>query len=138
MLREAIGDGLHILAFGLRGISESRPATACFPDHEPRECYAFIPIYDLERGDFKISAGTTNCAKACADTIAEHEKCANTPQTAANVDIIIGTLGKKTFCIEASVMALRSVRYILQCSRVDASVLSLMMSSILLDVMEAY
>lgn len=94
-LRAIVGEGFHLLTFDPRGVNGSTPVASCYPDDETRRA--------LSRGDrnskmvedsAEAYAFAVNFARACADTMGEHGRYLNTPQTAADMNSILDAVGQ--------------------------------------------
>lgn len=95
-LRTIVGDGFHLLSFDPRGINSSTPVATCFPDDETRRRAASQgPFYDLFEDSGPAYAFGQGFARSCADTMGEHGRYINTPQTAADMNSILDAVGQK-------------------------------------------
>ena len=95
-LREIVGDTFHIVAFDPRGVGESHPLAIGYLNQEKRERYAPPAVYDIRKDSPRLLAWAANFTKACAETMGEHGKYINTPQTAVDMNNIIDALGQDT------------------------------------------
>ncbi|RYP35443.1 hypothetical protein DL767_003850 [Monosporascus sp. MG133] len=93
-LSAIVGEGFHLLSFDPRGVNGSRPLASCYPDEETRR--KLSPVRDTKPFEDSpdIYAWTQNFVKACADTMGEHGKYVNTPQTAADMNSILDAVGQ--------------------------------------------
>ncbi len=93
-LNAIVGEGFHLLSFDPRGVNGSRPMASCYPDAETRRSLSSVrdtrPLEDSP----EIFAWTGNYVRACADTMGEHGRYVNTPQTAADMNSILAAVGQ--------------------------------------------
>lgn len=94
-LRAVIGEGFHLLSFDPRGVNSSTPLASCYPDAKTREHLARVRFRNVEIDSPETYAWTQNFVKACPDTMGEHARYLNTPQTAADMNDILNALGQK-------------------------------------------
>lgn len=94
-LSEIVGDGFHILSFDPRGINASTPMASCFPTKEARKERSDLRDYELVHDSPEVYAWAHNFVKACADTMDEHGAYINTPQTAADMNSILDSVGQE-------------------------------------------
>ncbi|KAI0185129.1 Alpha/Beta hydrolase protein [Xylaria flabelliformis] len=94
-LNTIIGEDFHLVAFDPRGVNGSRPLAICYPDEETR--HALGPVRDQRvlEDSAEVYAWSKNYVRACAETMGEYGKYLNTPQTAADMNSILGALGQK-------------------------------------------
>ncbi|PFH58542.1 hypothetical protein XA68_13543 [Ophiocordyceps unilateralis] len=86
-----VGPDYHILSFDPRGVGSSLPAARCAPVGE---------VEKLEPGPAQLRdpdsfASTTNLVRACAESMGEHGKYINSPQTAADMNSILDAVGQE-------------------------------------------
>ncbi|KAF5670090.1 hypothetical protein FHETE_4773 [Fusarium heterosporum] len=94
-LSTIVGDGFHLLSFDPRGINSSTPRASCYPTEEARQQLGSVHALDINKDGPEIYAWTHNYVKACEDTMGEHGKYINTPQTAADMNSILDAVGQK-------------------------------------------
>ncbi|KAF4997427.1 hypothetical protein FGRMN_3791 [Fusarium graminum] len=94
-LSTIVGDGFHLLSFDPRGINSSTPRASCYPTEEVRQNLGSVHALDINKDGPEIYAWTHNYVKACEDTMGEHGKYINTPQTAADMNSILDAVGQK-------------------------------------------
>ena len=94
-LSTIVGPGYHILSFDPRGVNGSIPVASCYPDQESRNQLSFMKndYHPLESSADNY-AWATGFARACAETLGEHGKYINTPQTAADMNSILDAVGQ--------------------------------------------
>ncbi|KAI1271774.1 Alpha/Beta hydrolase protein [Xylaria sp. FL0933] len=94
-LSTIIGEDFHLVAFDPRGVNNSRPLATCYPDEETR--HALGPVRDQRvlEDSAEVYAWSKNYVRACAETMGEHGKYLNTPQTAADMNSILDALGQE-------------------------------------------
>lgn len=97
--QDIVGEGFHFVSFDPRGVNGSRPAANYFPETAKRKMQNF-PYTIIHQGirpeDMgELVAGTSTYVRACADTMGEHGRYINTPQTAADMNAILDALGQK-------------------------------------------
>ena len=88
------GGNFHILTFDPRGVNGSRPQAICYPDNEMRKSRSFALSYDALQDTPDLYPWAANFAQACADTMGEHGRYINTPQTAADMNSILDAVGQ--------------------------------------------
>ncbi|CEI61392.1 hypothetical protein FVEN_g5895 [Fusarium venenatum] len=94
-LSTIVGDGLHLLTFDPRGINSSTPLASCYPTKEARQQLGSVHDLDMSKDGPEVFAWTHNYVRACEDTMGEHGKYINTPQTAADMNSILDAVGQK-------------------------------------------
>ncbi|KAK5991864.1 Serine protease Hip1-like protein [Cladobotryum mycophilum] len=94
VLNSIVGEGFHLVSFDPRGVGSSRPTASCYPDPETRRRLSNIRDKDVERDSPEVFAWTKNFVLACSNTMGEHGKYINTPQTAADMNSILDALGQ--------------------------------------------
>ncbi|PHH88018.1 hypothetical protein CDD83_8111 [Cordyceps sp. RAO-2017] len=90
-LSTMVGGDFHILSFDPRGVNSSLPAARCFPAHANGQLNPSTPGLR----DPNLYASTTNFVNACRDTMGEHGKYINSPQTAADMNSILDAIGQQ-------------------------------------------
>ncbi|KAL3952016.1 hypothetical protein ACCO45_013733 [Purpureocillium lilacinum] len=95
-LSALVDERFHILSFDPRGVNSSRPLASCYPDQATRDAMANPNDGDPERDSPGRYAWTTNYVRACADTLGEHGRYVNTPQTAADMNSILDAVGQES------------------------------------------
>jgi pimeloyl-ACP methyl ester carboxylesterase len=93
-LRTVIGNGFHIVSFDPRGVNMSRPLAACYPDDDARTRLSPIREANVMENSAEVYAWTSNFVRSCADTMGDHGKYIDTPQTAADMNSILDSLGQ--------------------------------------------
>ena len=94
-LNTILGEGLHLLTFDPRGINGSSPLASCYPDNETRRDLSNTLDSTNPDNSVQLYAWTSNFVQACADTMGEHGKYINTPQTAADMNSILDAVGQE-------------------------------------------
>ncbi|KAF4442452.1 hypothetical protein F53441_11738 [Fusarium austroafricanum] len=94
-LSTIVGDGFHLVSFDPRGINSSSPRASCYPSKEARRELGSVHDADIVKDGAEVFAWTHNYVRACEDTMGEHGKYINTPQTAADMNSILDALGQK-------------------------------------------
>ncbi|KAI0133018.1 Alpha/Beta hydrolase protein [Xylariales sp. AK1849] len=89
-----VGEGYHLLSFDPRGVNGSKPLASCYPDKEARRSHASVRNSKIIEDSPEIYAWTQNYVKACRDTMGDHGKYINTPQTAADMNSILDAVGQ--------------------------------------------
>lgn len=93
-LNAQVGEGFHLVSFDPRGVNSSTPVASCYPDDETRKRLSKVRTSDLIRDSPELYAWATNFARACNETLGEHGRYLNTPQTAADMNNILDALGQ--------------------------------------------
>lgn len=94
-LNAILGEGLHLLTFDPRGINASSPLASCYPTNETRRTLSSpLDVTDVANSA-EFYAWTSNFVQACADTMDDHGKYINTPQTAADMNSILDAVGQE-------------------------------------------
>lgn len=93
-LSAIVGEGFHLLSFDPRGVSGSRPQALCYPDREARRDLGRVRYQRVAEDSAEAYALSRNHARACADTMGEHGRYVNTPQTAADMNSILDAVGQ--------------------------------------------
>ncbi|KAK3939393.1 Alpha/Beta hydrolase protein [Diplogelasinospora grovesii] len=89
-------DKFHLLSFDPRGINQSQPLASCYPTPEARrELSSDVRNKKIVEDSGELWAWTANFVQACADTMGEHGKYINTPQTAADMNSILDAVGQE-------------------------------------------
>jgi pimeloyl-ACP methyl ester carboxylesterase len=94
-IRTIVGDGFHLLSFDPRGVNTSTPVATCYPDAKTAAILSGVRASNPVTDSPEVYAWTQNFVKACADTMGEHAKYINTPQTAADMNNILDALGQR-------------------------------------------
>ncbi|CAK3902231.1 Carboxylesterase A [Lecanosticta acicola] len=94
-LSEIVGEGFHLLSFDPRGINGSKPNANCYPTQEARRKLSSVRSSEVVHDSPELFAWTHNFVQACADTLGEHGKYINTPQTAADMNSILDAIGQQ-------------------------------------------
>lgn len=94
-IQEIIGEEFHLVGFDPRGINGSQPSALCYPDNETRAAKSKIGKSDKPQYSPDIWAWTENYVQACEEMTGEYGKYVNTPQTAADMNVIIDALGQR-------------------------------------------
>jgi pimeloyl-ACP methyl ester carboxylesterase len=94
-IRTIVGEGFHLLSFDPRGVNSSSPAATCYPDAKSAAKLGGVRASNPLTDSPEVWAWTQNFAKACADTMGEHAKYTNSPQTAADMNNILDAIGQK-------------------------------------------
>ncbi|KAM0185587.1 hypothetical protein ACHAPI_012093 [Fusarium lateritium] len=94
-LSTIVGDGFHLLSFDPRGINSSTPQASCYPSKEARQEHEHVHAVDINKDGAELYAWTHNYVRACEDTMGDHGKYINTPQTAADMNSILDAVGQK-------------------------------------------
>jgi pimeloyl-ACP methyl ester carboxylesterase len=95
LLSTIAGDGFHLLGFDPRGVNQSLPLATCYPTAEARQELSAVRDKKLLEDSGELWAWTSNFVRACADTMGEHGKYVNTPQTAADMNAILDAVGQE-------------------------------------------
>lgn len=95
MLNKIIGEDFHLLSFDPRGVNMSIPKASCYPNDALRAQSFENNPWDLEFEAGEMFTKAENKAKACEDTMGEHGRYLNTPQTAADMDSILDAIGQE-------------------------------------------
>ncbi|KAI0906651.1 alpha/beta-hydrolase [Ustulina deusta] len=93
-LSTIIGEDFHLVAFDPRGVNGSRPLAVCYPDEETRRALGLVRDQRVVEDSAEVYAWSKNYVRACAETMKEHGKYLNTPQTAADMNSILDALGQ--------------------------------------------
>ncbi|KAL2133153.1 hypothetical protein VTI74DRAFT_2814 [Chaetomium olivicolor] len=94
-LADIVGDGFHLLGFDPRGVNQSVPLATCYPDQQTRVDLSGVRNKKVEEDSGELWAWTSNFVRACSDTMSEHGKYVNTPQTAADMNWILDAVGQR-------------------------------------------
>ncbi|KAI1428713.1 alpha/beta-hydrolase [Xylaria sp. FL1777] len=93
-LNAIIGEDFHLVAFDPRGVNASRPLAVCYPNEETRRALGPVRDQRVLEDSAEVYAWSKNYVRACAETMGEHGKYLNTPQTAADMNSILEALGQ--------------------------------------------
>lgn len=88
-----IGSGFHVVAFDARGINGARPAALCYATRADQARLSTSPIKSIEQS-VEGFEWTKGFVKSCQDTTGEHGAYINTPQIAADMNIILQAFGQ--------------------------------------------
>jgi pimeloyl-ACP methyl ester carboxylesterase len=94
-LHTIIGEGFHLLSFDPRGVNGSQPLAACYPDEETRRHLSPVKDSRVIEDSPEAYAWNKNFVRSCQDTMGEHGKFINTPQTAADMNSILDAIGQE-------------------------------------------
>lgn len=94
-LSTIIGDGYHLLSFDPRGVNGSIPKAICFPTQALREAARAAQPTDALGHFGQYSAYSANIAQSCEEVGGNIGKYVNTPQTAADMNLILDAIGQK-------------------------------------------
>ncbi|KAF5023537.1 hypothetical protein F66182_4404 [Fusarium sp. NRRL 66182] len=94
-LSTIVGHDFHLLSFDPRGINSSTPQASCYPSKEVRRQLGSVHHVDMTKDGAEIYAWTHNFVRACQDTMGEHGRYINTPQTAADMNSILDAVGQE-------------------------------------------
>ncbi|KAK3317556.1 Alpha/Beta hydrolase protein [Cercophora scortea] len=94
-LHTIIGENFHLLSFDPRSINQSRPLANCYPTPEARRNLSPVRDKRIIEDSGELYAWSANYVHACADTMGEHGKYINTPQTAADMNSILDAIGQE-------------------------------------------
>lgn len=94
-LQDIVGEDFHLLSFDPRGVNSSTPLASCYPDEETRQQLGTVRKSDVIRDSPELYAWSTNFVRACRDSLGEHGKYLNTPQTAADMNSILEAIGQR-------------------------------------------
>ncbi|KAI1160733.1 alpha/beta-hydrolase [Nemania serpens] len=93
-LNTVVGEDFHLVAFDPRGVNGSRPLAVCYPDKERWRTHSAVRDQRVLDDSAEVYAWSTNYVRACAETMGEHGKYLNTPQTAADMNSILEAMGQ--------------------------------------------
>lgn len=94
-LSTIVGEGFHLLTFDPRGVNSSTPLASCYPDAETRRALSRVRNTKIVEDSPEAYAFAVNFAQACVDTMGEHGRYINTPQTAADMNSILDAVGQE-------------------------------------------
>jgi pimeloyl-ACP methyl ester carboxylesterase len=94
-LNTIVGENFHLVAFDPRGVNGSKPLASCYPDEETRRSLGPVRDQRVLEDSAEVYAWSRNYVRACAETMGEHGKYLNTPQTAADMNSILDALGQR-------------------------------------------
>lgn len=94
-LSTIVGEGFHLLTFDPRGINGSTPLASCYPDDETRKALSRVRNTKIVEDSPEAYAFAVNFAQACVETMGEHGRYINTPQTAADMNSILDAVGQE-------------------------------------------
>ncbi|KAK3293070.1 Alpha/Beta hydrolase protein [Chaetomium fimeti] len=90
-----VGDGFHLVGFDPRGVNQSLPRASCYPSDDARRALSAVRAKKAVEDSGELWAWTEGFVRACADTMGEHGRYINTPQTAADMNAILDALGQE-------------------------------------------
>lgn len=90
---EVVGDHFHIVAFDARGVNEAKPAALCYATRANKARLSTSPIKSIEQST-EAYEWTKGFVKSCQDITGEHGPYINTPQIAADMNMILKALGQ--------------------------------------------
>ncbi|KAI1876768.1 uncharacterized protein JN550_000840 [Neoarthrinium moseri] len=94
-LNAIVGEGFHLLSFDPRGVNGSKPLASCYPDKEAKRDLSAVRSDKVIEDSAEAFAWSQNYVKACQETMGEHGKYINTPQTAADMNSILDAVGQQ-------------------------------------------
>ncbi|KXX80382.1 Carboxylesterase B [Madurella mycetomatis] len=95
LLSTMLGDAFHLVGFDPRGVNQSVPLASCYPSAEARQELSPVRAKKVVEDSGELWAWSRNLAQACADTMGPHAAYINTPQTAADMNLILDALGQR-------------------------------------------
>ncbi|KAM7184308.1 alpha/beta-hydrolase [Naviculisporaceae sp. PSN 640] len=94
-INRMVGEDFHLLSFDPRGVGASKPPATCYQSNADRAADFRSTPWDIEFQAGEMYTRAENKARACQDTMGEHGKYVNTPQTAADMNSILDALGQE-------------------------------------------
>ncbi|XRM46397.1 hypothetical protein ABZX51_009432 [Aspergillus tubingensis] len=94
-LNKLIGEDFHLLSFDPRGVSGSMPKAVCYASKAERTAAFASSPWDLQFQAGEMYTRAENKANACKDMMGEYGRYINTPQTAADMDLILDAIGQQ-------------------------------------------
>ncbi|EAQ83632.1 hypothetical protein CHGG_10036 [Chaetomium globosum CBS 148.51] len=94
-LADIVGDGFHLIGFDPRGVNGSTPRAACYPTVDDRRALSAVRAKRVVQDSGELWAWTQGFVQACADTMGDHGRYINTPQTAADMNAILDAVGQE-------------------------------------------
>lgn len=94
-VQQVVGPDFHLLTFDPRGVNGSQPQAICFPDSDTRKKIRSVDMPNDPADAGSLYGWAGNVARSCADTMGEHGKYINTPQTAADMNSILDAVGQE-------------------------------------------
>lgn len=95
LLSTMLGDAFHLVGFDPRGVNQSVPVASCYPSDGARRALSPVRAKKVAEDGGELWAWSRNLARACADTMGAHAAHVNTPQTAADMNLILDALGQR-------------------------------------------
>ena len=94
-LNTVVGEDFHLVSFDPRGVNSSTPMASCYPDAASRRKLQAPKSTDFAKDSGEWYAWTSNFLQGCQDTMGEHGRYVDTPQTAADMNSILDALGQE-------------------------------------------
>ncbi|RAH51714.1 alpha/beta-hydrolase [Aspergillus piperis CBS 112811] len=94
-LNKLIGEDFHLLSFDPRGVSGSMPKAVCYASNAERTAAFASNPWDLQFQAGEMYTRAENKANACEDMMGEYGRYINTPQIAADMDLILDAIGQQ-------------------------------------------
>ncbi|PWY62004.1 hypothetical protein BO83DRAFT_394319 [Aspergillus eucalypticola CBS 122712] len=94
-LNKLIGEHFHLLSFDPRGASGSVPKAVCFASNAERTAAFASNPWDLQFQAGEMYTKVENETNACKDMMGEYGRYINTPQIAADMDMILDAIGQQ-------------------------------------------
>ncbi|KXS97430.1 hypothetical protein AC578_8822 [Pseudocercospora eumusae] len=94
-LRKVVGDGVHLLSFDPRGVNGSIPRGDCYADEETRKKLSRVRTKEVEHDSAEMYGWAKNFVRACNETMGEFGAYLTTPQTAADMNVILDAVGQR-------------------------------------------
>jgi pimeloyl-ACP methyl ester carboxylesterase len=94
-INRIIGEGFHLLSFDPRGVKGSIPQANCFVDSAQRAEFMKDIPWNTKFEAGKMYTRADNTGKACVDTLDGYGAYINTPQTAADMNLILDAIGQE-------------------------------------------
>jgi pimeloyl-ACP methyl ester carboxylesterase len=84
-----------LLGFDPRGINGSHPLATCYPTPEAYRELSRVRDRNIVEDSAELFAWAANNVRACDDTMGEHGRYLNTPQTATDMNSILDAIGQQ-------------------------------------------
>ncbi|GLB12307.1 hypothetical protein AtubIFM57258_009590 [Aspergillus tubingensis] len=94
-LNKLIGEDFHLLSFDPRGVSGSVPKAVCYASNAERTAAFASNPWDLQFQAGEMYTRAENKANACKDMMGDYGRYINTPQIAADMDLILDAIGQQ-------------------------------------------
>lgn len=91
-LTQIVGEDFHLLSFDPRAVGRSKPRGECYTSDKARADWLSTNPWDLEYQAGEMYTRAENIARACEDMMGEQGKFINTPQTAADMNLILDAI----------------------------------------------